>query len=1213
MAVMGLIYNLSVLVALSVLSGFVEAKFKRTELAGKIIQGLLFGAVTIFGMLFPFTFADEVIFDGRSIIISLCALFFGQVPALIASSIAAVCRIYIAGSGVIPGLILIVSSLIIGLYFHKKYSKTHYKNLTALKLYFFGILIHLALIIIVSIVPEKSFLQNFEKIVITILGIYPIITLVTGKVLLDQQRNAQYFTEISEREELFRTTLYSIGDAVITTDTEGKIQQLNPVAERITGWKEIEAKGRALKEVFKIVNEITGEKVESPVDIVLKEGKIVGLANHTILISKNGEEIPIADSGAPIHDRDGNITGVVLVFRDQTNERASQKALSESEEIFRQFMKYSPIYVFFKDKDIRSIRLSKNYEKLLGRPIEELLGKNMFELFPSDFAAKMVEDDKKILNEGKIIEVLEEFNGRIYNTIKFPIHHDGKPVFLAGFTIDITESKKAEEALQNSERNLREIYNSTNEAIFLHEANKGKVIDVNETMIRMFGYDSKEEVLNASFEELNANIDQYDFKTAIDYLTKALTDGPQVFEWLGKKKNGDFIWLEVSLKSSSIGGGGKILAVARDITERKKTEENLREVTELQKAILENASYAIISTNAEGVIRSFNPAAEKITGYSAAEVINKYTPEIFHDPAEIFERAKLFSQELGETVHPGFHVFVIKAIHKLPTEYEWTYIRKDETRIPVFLSVSALYDSAGNITGFLGIANDISERKHQQRLLELRSLELKESEEKYRTLFEQSKDAMLIIDKNIFVDCNDAALKMLRFKSKDELLNTHPSVLSPEVQPDGRLSYEKAEEMMSIAKEMGSHRFEWVHRKADGEDFFVEVSLTIIPYQKRQIIHTSWRDITDRKKAEEKILTLSKGIEQSPAMVIISDRIGNIEYVNPKFTEVTGYTFEEVYGRNLRLLKSGYHDNAIYKDLWETITKGKMWKGELLNKKKNGELFWEHVSISPIRNEKRDITNFIAVKEDITERKKMMEDLIQAKEKAEKTNQLKSEFLAQMSHEIRSPINTMVSFTSLIEEELRDKKNQELEMCFNGIESASKRVIRTIDLILNMSELQLGTYETSKRKINLSNELSNLKIEYMKIASAKNLELNLKIESENTFLHTDEYAVNQIFANLIDNAIKYTEKGKVEIILKEEGNGHFIVKISDTGIGISNEYIDKLFEPFSQEEQGYTRRFEGNGLGMALVKKYCDLIDAEISVKSEKNIGTTFTVILPKE
>lgn len=162
MVVLGLIYNLSVLVALSVLSGFVDVKFKRTELAGKIIQGLLFGAVTVFGMLFPFTFADEVIFDGRSIIISLCALFLGNVPALIASAMAVVCRIYIAGSGVLPGIILIISSLAIGLYFHKKYYKTHFNNLTGIKLYLFGILIHITLIIIASIIPEKVFSKISE-------------------------------------------------------------------------------------------------------------------------------------------------------------------------------------------------------------------------------------------------------------------------------------------------------------------------------------------------------------------------------------------------------------------------------------------------------------------------------------------------------------------------------------------------------------------------------------------------------------------------------------------------------------------------------------------------------------------------------------------------------------------------------------------------------------------------------------------------------------------------------------------------------------------------------------------------------------------------------------------------------------------------------------------------------------------------------------------
>lgn len=1083
MIIVGLIYNLSILVSLSVFSGFIDAKFKRTELPGKALQGLLFGLVSVIGMVFPFVYSEEILFDGRSIVLSLCALFFGHVPALIASVMAAVCRIYLGGSGVIHGIILIFVSSLIGILFYNWNKKLQFNKLTPSKLYLFGILVHLAMIINVSIFPDESFLESFQGVVLTILGVYPLITLVAGKVLLDQERNAKYINEISEREELFRTTLYSIGDAVITTDINGKIQQINHVAEQITGWKEEDAKEKPLNEVFKIQNETTKQQMESPVDKILKDGKIVGLANHTILISKNGDEIPIADSGAPIRDINGKIAGVVLVFRDQTKERHSQKVLLESEEIFKQFMKYSPIYVFFKDENIRSIRLSDNYEKMLGIPVQKLLGKNMFELFPSDLAAKMIEDDKRILNEGKVIEVQEEFNGRIYTTIKFPIRIEGKPAYLAGFTIDITESKKAEK--------------------------------------------------------------------------------------------------------------------------------DLREALELQKVILDNASYVIFSTNPKGIIQTFNPAAEKMTGYSAAEIVNKHTPEIFHDPVEIFEYAKTLSEELGETIHPGFQVFCAKATRKLANEHEWTFIRKDETRVPVLLSVSVLYDNSGNISGFLGIANDISERKDADRLLKIRTLELKESEEKYRTLFEQSKDAMLIIDNNIFVDCNDAALNMLKFKFKKELLNTHPSELSPSVQPDGRLSYEKAEEMMNIAKEKGSHKFEWVHRKADGEDFFVEVFLTIIPYRKRQIIHTAWRDITDRKKAEEKILTLSKGVEQSPATIIISNKEGNIEYVNPKFTEVTGYAFEEVYNKKLELLKFGRYDDKTYRELQEAVTKGIMWKGELLNRKKNGELFWEQVSISPLRNENGDITNFIAVKEDISERKKMMEDLIVSKEKAEKANQLKSEFLAQMSHEIRSPINTMVSFTSLIEEELRSESNEELDVCFTGIESASKRVIRTIDLILNMSELQLGTYEVSPREINLSDVLYNLLIEYMKVASAKHLELNLDIDSENIIVNTDEYAVNQIFANLLDNAIKYTEKGKVDIFLSA-GKDKTIIKVSDTGIGISTEYLDKLFEPFSQEEQGYSRRFEGNGLGMALVKRYCDLINAEITVGSEKGKGTVFTVVLPK-
>ncbi len=247
---------------------------------------------------------------------------------------------------------------------------------------------------------------------------------------------------------------------------------------------------------------------------------------------------------------------------------------------------------------------------------------------------------------------------------------------------------------------------------------------------------------------------------------------------------------------------------------------------------------------------------------------------------------------------------------------------------------------------------------------------------------------------------------------------------------------------------------------------------------------------------------------------------------------------------------------------------------------------------------------------DIDERKRAELEIKNAKEQAENANQLKSEFLAQISHEIRSPLNAVLNFSQLIKEEFKGKLKEELEVSFSGIESASKRVIRTIDLILNMSELQLGTYEVTKRKLDLTTILSNIRKEYLNLAKSKNLELRFISNYEKAEIYSDEYAVNQIFANLVDNAIKYTNIGYVEISLSKNEIDSYSVKITDSGIGISQDYLPEIFEAFSQEERGYSRRFEGSGLGMSLVKKYCELINAEIHIESKRGKGTAFTVVL---
>lgn len=227
-----------------------------------------------------------------------------------------------------------------------------------------------------------------------------------------------------------------------------------------------------------------------------------------------------------------------------------------------------------------------------------------------------------------------------------------------------------------------------------------------------------------------------------------------------------------------------------------------------------------------------------------------------------------------------------------------------------------------------------------------------------------------------------------------------------------------------------------------------------------------------------------------------------------------------------------------------------------------------------------------------------------------KTDKLKTEFLAQMSHEIRSPINVIMGFISLFHERVSEKFGNELDDYFDSIKKASKRITRTIDLLLNMSEVQTGNYEITPRKVNFEKDiLNNIMSEYEMMAREKKISLDLIVENELPELELDEYTISQIFANLVDNALKYTLKGGVIVRVRGDGT-NILASVEDTGIGISEEYLPNLFKPFTQEEQGYSRRFEGNGLGLALVKKYCDINGIQITAESKKEVGSKFNLII---
>ncbi len=255
----------------------------------------------------------------------------------------------------------------------------------------------------------------------------------------------------------------------------------------------------------------------------------------------------------------------------ENDHKLADEGLREKDEMFRLFMEHSPIYVFFKDEQIRSMQLSKNYEKMLGRPVHELIGKTMNDLFPSELAESMVKDDLRTLNEGESIEIEEELNGRFYTTRKFPIIRQGKPPRLAGFTMDITEAKLAEKALREQEERFRTIFNAVSDAIFVQDLTNGAIVDVNERMCDMYGY-TYEEALQLSIGILSAGEAPYTQEHALKWIRKAAEGEPQVFEWRVKDKAGRLFWVEVNMRRATIGGQDRLLVTVHDITEQKRAQ-----------------------------------------------------------------------------------------------------------------------------------------------------------------------------------------------------------------------------------------------------------------------------------------------------------------------------------------------------------------------------------------------------------------------------------------------------------------------------------------------------------------------------------------------------------------------------------------------------------------------------------------------------------------
>ena len=371
-------------------------------------------------------------------------------------------------------------------------------------------------------------------------------------------------------------------------------------------------------------------------------------------------------------------------------------------------------------------------------------------------------------------------------------------------------------------------------------------------------------------------------------------------------------------------------------------------------------------------------------------------------------------------------------------------------------------------------------------------------------------------------------------------------------------------------------------------------------------------DVTDRYTKEGELRKLSRAVQQSPVSILITDIDGKIVYGNPKVSELSGYRYEELLGKNVRMMKSGETPRENYDKLWETILSGNEWKGEFLNKKKNGEFFWESASISPIFNSKNTITNFLAIKEDITERKKVFVELESAKTRAESSDRLKTAFINNISHETRTPLNGILGFSSLLLQP--DITDEERTLFHSMIKGSSARLLNTINNYMDIALISSGNIKTKIQTFNLHDGLRNLWNHFNPMCEGKNLKLRLNLpdKSERNYICSDSELIRKIFSHLLDNSVKFTNKGEITYGYCDK-NGIPEFYIQDSGIGISKSAQSLIFESFIQEESLNTKGYDGSGLGLSIAKGLVDLLGGSISVESEKGEGSLFTFMLPCE
>ncbi len=1018
-------------------------------------------------------------------------------------------------------------------------------------------------------------------------------------IINDITKRAQSDKQLNLSEYQYRTLFEQASDGIFITDREGNYLDVNTAGCKMVGYSR--------EEILKMnIKDLVGEEGITANPIKYKELKEQPqvLAERQ-LTCKDGSVIHVEISGKML--KDGRLQGVV---RDITKRKRTEEQLRESEERYSAFINADIDMIFVKDEHRRYLMANNAMAAFFGKTPVELIGKTDEELTDQMKIIPCKSSDKKALEASEAFTVEEQLGDRIYETTKFPLHLRGSKKGIGGIIRDITERKQAEAVILEVNQKMDAFFNQSLDGFFFmmldepinwnEEANKEKLLD------HAFSHQKITKINQAMLDQYEAAETDFMNLTPADFFAHNVAHGKDQWRKLyndGKlhtitderKLNGEPIVIEgdyICLYDAE----GRItghFGIQRDITQIKLAEIEIKESEKKFRTLVESSPDGISLLDLEGNILFANQHKAEMIG------VNLFTDLIGINAYSLI--APKYHEMFWSLSDEFFAAGQLKNI-------ESEVVRRDGSTFWAEFNLSLVTDADGVPAYIMDSMRDISERKKAEEKILQSEKELKRAQQvahvgnwiwnikTNKLIWSDEMYRIFGIDKSTFTgDLNEVIHLRIHPDDQEKVFKSNASVVK-ESKPIS-LEYR-------VIWEDGSIRVVW----AEAGDIEFDQN------GKPSLLHGIVQDITDRKKAEAQISKLNKSIEQSPSTIVITDLDGSIEYVNPKFTEITGYSAEEVIGKNPRILKSGKMPDEVYRQVWQTLQSGDVWRGEFLNQKKNGDLYWEWATMTSIKNDKGEIINYIAIKEDISLRKQMEADLIAAKERAEESDRLKSAFLANMSHEIRTPLNSIIGFSELLGDEAYDA---EMKNTFvSHIVTNGNNLLTIISDIVDISKIESGEITIRTSSFKVAQLLDDLTIMHEINAKEKQLSLKCicacKSSNEPVVVSADKERLFQVFNNLIGNALKFTAQGYIEIGCRQSDRMiEFYVK--DTGIGIPADYHEKIFDRFRQVEASYTRKYGGNGLGLAISKKLIELMGGKIWVESEVGKGSTFYFTLPKQ